>query len=102
MTIHIDERSFQQTAEAVWMINPSARDRFADAEDLRCYMQGFAYQYGNDEETHSFGTGGFQLTFYNGADGERGVNATVTAYTVLSYLKASREKLDRLYEEMIK
>lgn len=81
----IDDREFDMTAKAVWIMNDSIRDRYDTWEDLRSFMIGMAYSYGNT--TTSFSTGGFQLTFFKGFDGETNVRSSVSSYTAIKYLE---------------
>jgi len=79
----IDEFDFEHTARAVYIMNPSARDQYDSWEDLREFMYSMAYHYAH--ETTSFSTGGFQLTFFKGHDGEINCRASVSAYVALKY-----------------
>jgi hypothetical protein len=86
----LDEHSFEQTAQAVFLMNPYAREKYDNWQELEEFMRWMAYQY--SQESNSFGTGGFQLTAFNQRDGERCVHASVQAYTALKYAEA-QEKL---------
>jgi hypothetical protein len=79
----LDEHSFEQTARAVYLMNPYAREKYDNWLELEEFMRWMAYQYSH--ESNSFGTGGFQLTAFNQQDGERCVHASVQAYTALKY-----------------
>ena len=79
----LDEHSFEQTARAVFIMNPSARERYDNWQELEEFMRCMAYQYSHS--SNCFGTGGFQLTAFNQRDGERCVHASVQAYTALKY-----------------
>ena len=85
--MYIDEHSFEQTARAVFIMNPSARQHYDSWEDLESFMRSMAYQYSSD--VNSFGTGGFQLTAFNSSTGERSVHASVQAYTALKFAEAA-------------
>ena len=80
----IDEYDFDRTAQAVFIMNPSAPQNYDTWEDLRSFMVSMAYTYCH--ETNSFGTSGFNLTAYNGPDGERVVRASVSSYVALEYV----------------
>ena len=79
----IDDYDFDMTAKAVFIMNSSARELYDTWEDLKSAMIGMAYQYGHS--TNSFSTGGYQLTFFNGSDGDIHCRASVQAYTALKY-----------------
>jgi hypothetical protein len=84
--MNIDEYDFENTAKAVFVMNDSCKERYESWEDLRSFMIGMAYQYGG--HTHSFSTGGFQLSFFNGSDGEIHCRASVSAYVALKYVES--------------
>jgi hypothetical protein len=81
----IDEYDFERTAQAVYIMNDSARDQYDSWEDLQSFMINMAYTYCH--ESNSFSTGGFNLTAYNSPDGERVVRAGVSSYVALQYVK---------------
>lgn len=81
----IDEYDFERTAQAVYVMNDSIRDQYDSWEDLQSFMIGMAYTYCH--KTNSFGTSGFNLTAYNGPDGERVVRASVSSFVALEYTK---------------
>ena len=88
----LNDLSFEQTARAVYIMNPSAQERFDSWEELESFMRSMAYQYcGN---SNSFGTSGFQLTAFTCSDGERCVFASVQAYTALKYAEAMSNSLE--------
>ena len=66
----LDERDFDDTAQAVFVMNPSARERYETWEDLKSFMIAMAYQYMDD--ISSFSTGGFQLTSFKGKNYDDG------------------------------
>jgi len=82
----IDDYDFERTAQAVFVMNPSAPQNYDTWEDLKSFMVSMAYAYCH--ESHSFGTSGFNLTAYNGPDGERVVRASVSSYVALEYVKS--------------
>jgi hypothetical protein len=84
--MYIDEYDFVNTAKAVFVMNDSAKERYESWEDLRSFMIDMAYAYGGS--TNSFSTGGFQLSFFNGSDGEINCRASVSAYVALKYVEA--------------
>jgi hypothetical protein len=92
MNMRIDDHAFDQTAEAVFIMNEYARELYASWEELRAFMVSMAYQY-RDKST-SFSTGGFHLSFYKSSDGaDICVTASVQAYTALKYAKLAEHNL---------
>jgi len=87
----IDEYDFDKTAQAVFIMNPSARDRHEDWQELRSFMVSMAYTY--CDNTTSFSTGGFQLTFFKGSDGETHCRASVSSTVALQYAEKINESL---------
>jgi geranylgeranyl pyrophosphate synthase len=83
----LDENDFEYTAKAVFVMNPSARERYETWEDLKSFMVGMAYQY--MDNIASFSTSGFQLTSFKGSDAADGnyVRASVSAYTAMKYVE---------------
>lgn len=81
----LDDSYFDKTAQAVFIMNESAREQHETWEDLKFFMISMAYTYGH--KINSFSTSGFQLTFFNGHDGEINCRASVSAYTALRYAK---------------
>ena len=83
----IDEQDFENTAHAVYIMNPSAQERYDSWEDLKSFMVSMAYQYMDD--ITSFSTGGFQLTSFKGSGNDQGnyVRASVSAYTANEFAK---------------
>ena len=85
----IDEFDFEYTAQAVYIMNPSSAEQYDSWEDLKSFMVMMAYQYGH--KTNSFSTSGFQLTFFQGHDGEINCRASVSAYVAMKYLEKQLE-----------
>ena len=84
--IKIDNYDFECTAKAVFAMNPSAKDRYDDWEELMSFMDLMAHMH--MKGTNSFSTGGFQLTAFPIGDGDdRMVRASVSAYTALKYVE---------------
>lgn len=84
--MRFDDYDFDNTAKAVFIMNPSAQTRYDSWEDLKSFMVAMAYQYMTD--IRSFSTGGFQLTSFNSPDGtDICVRASVCAYTAIRYLE---------------
>ena len=81
--MNIDEYDFEKTAQAVFVMNPSARTQYDAWEELRSFMIAMAYQYMNDN--NSFSTGGFCLTAYDTPNG-RSVRASVSGSLAYSYI----------------
>jgi hypothetical protein len=87
LTMRIDTYDFENTAKAVFVMNPSAQTRYDDGQGLMGFMESMAYQYMT--KNRSFSTGGFCLTSYPSPDGEDiCVRASVCAYTALRYLES--------------
>jgi hypothetical protein len=63
-------------------------------------MISMAYTYCH--ETNSFGTGGFNLTAYNGPDGERVVRASVSSFVALEYTKRVKRVIELAYTKRVK
>ena len=85
-SIHIDALDFENTAKAVFVMNPSVRERYDDWQELRSFMDLMAHSYMGP--SNSFSTSGFNLTAYDSEDGTRRmVRASVSAFTALSYLR---------------
>ena len=90
--LRIDNYSFTKTAEVVYAINPSVRERFTVPYDLLRFMIDMAYQY--QYETTSMGTYGFELTFFPSSDGQAKVcKAAVSPSLVHGYLREVDTKL---------
>lgn len=85
--MRIDDYDFDMTAEAVYNMNPSARERYDSWEDLREFMVSMAYSYCHAQGSNSFSTSGFNLTAYDDNSGERVVRASVSSYVALEYYK---------------
>jgi len=83
--IKLDNYDFENTAKAVFAMNPSVRDMFDDWEGLCSYMESLAYMH--MEGTNSLSTAGFQLTAFPIGEG-RMVRASVSAYTALKYVES--------------
>lgn len=84
--LRIDNYSFEKTAEVVFNINSSVKDKFTVPYDLLRFMIDLAYQY--QHETTSMGTYGFELTFFPSSDGQAKVcKASVSPSLVHGYLR---------------
>jgi hypothetical protein len=82
----IDDYDFDMTAKAVFAMNPSVPTYYDTWEDLKSFMVSMAHTHGHS--TTSFSTSGFQLTFFNSADGEDiCVRASVSAFVAQEYVK---------------
>jgi len=88
--MRIDEYDFENTAWAVFEMNPSAKTQYDNWQELKEFMISMAYKYSH--KNASFSTGGFVLTAYDDPNGERVVRASVHSYTAMMYIKA-QEKL---------
>ncbi|CAB4162593.1 hypothetical protein UFOVP787_67 [uncultured Caudovirales phage] len=92
MMMVLDDRTFEQTAEAVHILNPYINGKYPTVTDLLTYMKSCAQLYMYDST--SFSTAGFDLTAFISSDKEnRVVRASVSAYTALSYLKGTRHPI---------
>lgn len=80
----IDDYDFDKTAQAVFVMNPSAPTQYDAWEDLKSFMVSMAHTYMH--KNNSFSTGGFNLTAFDGSDGERHVRASVSGSLAYSYL----------------
>ena len=95
--MNIDEYDFDRTAQAVFIMNPSAAKQHDTWEELRSFMISMAYAYGHT--TNSFSTSGFQLTFFNGTDGDIHCRSSVSAFVALEYAKRVEKQLSCLEED---
>ena len=82
--IKLDSYDFENTAKAVYAMNPSVRELYDDWQEFLFYMESLAYN--NMNETISLSTAGFNLTAFPVTDG-RMVRASVSAYTALKYVE---------------
>jgi len=82
--MNIDNYDFEKTAQAVFVMNPSAPTQYDRWEDLMSFMVSMAHTYMHNN--NSFSTGGFNLTAFDGLDGERQVRASVSGSLAYSYL----------------
>lgn len=92
--MRFDDYAFEQTAKAVWQMNESAQEQYDHPDQLQDFMESMAYQYCKD--SNSFGTGGFQLTAFTSASGERHVTASVQAYTAFRYAEAVADRMHQI------
>jgi hypothetical protein len=90
--LRIDNYSFEKTAEVVFNINPSVRDKFVAPHSLLRFMEQLAHEY--QYETTSMGTYGFELTFYPSADKQAKVcKASVSPSLVHGFMREVNTKL---------
>ena len=89
------EYEFDNTAQAVYIMNESAQKCYDDWEELREFMLLMASQYSQNDGCNSFATGGFHLAFTRG-DGKVYVTSSVQSFTALNYAKAAKEKLNAI------
>ena len=94
----IDEYDFEKTAQAVFIMNPSAQELYSDWQELRSFMVSMAYR--NGDKTTSFSTGGFQLTFFKDSDGENHCRASVCGSVALQYAEKHWDFAKRLKKEL--
>jgi len=86
---------FDNTAQAVFIMNESAQERYEDWKELREFMLLMASQYSHNDGCTSFATGGFNLAFTRG-DGKVYVTSSVQSFTAVNYAKAMKEKLNAI------
>lgn len=92
MIMFLDDNTFEQTAEAVYILNPYIHGKYPTVTDLLTFMKTCAQLYMYDST--SFSTAGFELTAFISSDGEnRVVRASVSAFTALMYLKGTRHPI---------
>lgn len=90
--LRIDTYSFEKTAEVVFNINPSVRDKFVAPHSLLRFMEQLAHEY--QYETTSMGTYGFELTFFPSSDGQAKVcKASVSPSLVHGFMREVDTKL---------
>ena len=90
--MRIDDYDFEKTAKTVFAMNPSLRESHMNLqtwEDVREFMINMAYTYCH--KSNSFSTGGFQLTAFDGSDGERHVCASVSSSLAYDYVEKLRK-----------
>ena len=90
--MRIDEYDFEKTAKTVFAMNPSLRENHMNLptwEDVREFMINMAYTHCH--KSNSFSTGGFQLTAFDGSDGERHVRASVSSSLAYEYVEKLRK-----------
>jgi hypothetical protein len=83
--MNIYKYDFENTAKAVYVMNPYANEAYPTWEDLREFMISMAYTYMH--KINSFSTSGFNLTAFDGPDGERVVRASVSASVAKTYIE---------------
>ena len=92
--MRIEDYDFELTAKAVYAMNESMREQYANWREVESFMMSMAYQHG--DSVTSFSTGGFQLTFFKGSDGETICRASVSAYTAERYASAVNDRLNHI------
>jgi hypothetical protein len=81
----IDNYDFDNTAKVVFIMNDYVSKNYPTWQDFREFMISMAYS--NMHKNTSFSTGGFNLTAYDGPDGERAVRASVSASVAKTYIE---------------
>jgi hypothetical protein len=81
--IKLDSYDFENTAKAVYAMNPSVRERYDDWKEFQYWIESMAY---NMHEITSWSSAGVQLTAFPITDG-RMVRASVSAYAALRYVE---------------
>lgn len=87
VSIDLDERDFELTAKAVFMMNPSVRGRYTYWQDLYEFMKDMASQYLTNKGCLSFSTYGFNLNGYFREDGTKVIRASVSGHMAHNYLE---------------
>lgn len=82
--IKLDMYDFENTAKAVYAMNPFVRERYDNHEDFKSHMEYMAYNMSKD--VTSMSTSGFQLTAFPITEG-RMVRASISAYTAMKYVE---------------
>jgi hypothetical protein len=85
--LNIDASTFKDTANAVFLMNDTVREKFDDADHLQAFMESMAFQY--MRESNSFSTCGFDLTAFDGSNGSRHIRASISSYLAKVYLQES-------------
>ena len=93
--IKLDQYDFENTAKAVYVMNPLMHERYDSWEAFKSYMEYMAY--GMSADVTSMSTAGFQLTAFPITDG-RMVRASVSAYTAIKYVESMQGISDTLKE----
>ena len=88
MTLRIDERSFENTAKALWIMNPSIKENYSDWMGLHSLMLALAHEYKWKPDATTLATYGFRLTYYPIPDGKACV-ASVTDSVAIRYAQES-------------
>lgn len=81
----IDDYDFDNTAKVVFVMNEYVCENYNTWQDFREFMVSMAYS--NMYKNNSFSTSGFNLTAYDGPDGERAVRAGVSAHVARRYIE---------------
>ena len=86
----IDDYDFDNTAKVVFVMNEYVSENYNTWQDFREFMVSMAYNYMDKNTCTS--TAGFQLTAYDGPEGERTVRASVSSYVAKRYLEKIMKK----------
>lgn len=81
----IDDYDFDNTAKVLFVMNEYVCENYNTWQDFREFMVSMAYTYMYKNTCTS--TAGFQLTAYDGPDGERTVRASVSAHVSRRYIE---------------
>ena len=89
-----DEANLRDVAEVLIKINPSLDGFYVDYVMDR--MRANAEQcYAEDPNFGYFSIYGYVLTLYNGDDDKPSIKASICAYTVMTFLKDNRLRLNK-------
>ena len=92
--LKFDEDNLRDVAEVLIKINPSLDGFYVDYVMDR--MRANAEQcYAEDPNFGYFSIYGYVLTLYNGYDGKPSIKASICAYTVMTFLKDNRLRLNK-------
>lgn len=94
-SVEYSDYDMENTAKAVWIMNESAREKFANWRELESEITGMAYRYANDRDATSISTGGFSLAFTR-RDDRVYVTPSVSSFTALSYTEDMNRRLDTI------
>jgi hypothetical protein len=88
--IKLDTYDFENTAKAVYAMNPTVRELYDDWKEFQYWIETMAY---NMHETTSWSSAGVQLTAFPITDGLM-VRASVSAYTAMKHLDTAMKHVD--------
>ena len=102
--IRFDDYAFENAAQAIYIMNESARDQYNSWEELHEFMISIANIHAFRKDTTCFSTGGFVLTFVRSADvcspdgSVVWITASVQSYMVARYAEKVNKQLNSIRE----